>query len=137
MTAALDNTARIWDTSGKLLTELRGHRSEVYSASFSPDGQRIVTASADNTALIWDTSGHLLAELTGHQNFVQSASFSPDSQQIVTASLDGTVRVWQVENLDALLWRGCDWLHDYLTNNPKATESDKQLCAPIVGIKPR
>ncbi len=35
---------------------------EVYSAAFSPDGQRIVTASADKTARVWNAAtGQLLA----------------------------------------------------------------------------
>jgi hypothetical protein len=86
VTASSDNTAKVWDLSGKLLAELIGHQSSVISASFSPDGQRIVTASRDNTAKVWDLSGKLLAELIGHQGSVISASFSPDGQHIVTAS---------------------------------------------------
>ena len=30
------------------------HTGYVWSASFSPDGQRIVSASADKTARVWD-----------------------------------------------------------------------------------
>jgi hypothetical protein len=30
------------------------HDAEVYSAQFSPDGQRVVTASWDRTARVWD-----------------------------------------------------------------------------------
>jgi WD40 repeat protein len=33
---------------------LKGHTGPVTSASFSPDGSRIVTASWDNTAKVWD-----------------------------------------------------------------------------------
>jgi WD40 repeat protein len=78
-----NNTAKIWDTSGKLLVTLKGHEGLVRSASFSPDGQRIVTTSDDYTAKIWDTSGKLLANFKG----VRSASFSPDGQHIV-ATID-------------------------------------------------
>jgi WD40 repeat protein len=77
----------VWDISGKLIATLTGHQSEVNSASFSPDGKRIVTASIDNTAKVWDISGKLIATLTGHQELVNSASFSPDGKRIVTASL--------------------------------------------------
>jgi WD40 repeat protein len=34
-------------------TELAGHTDQVRSASFSPDGKRVVTASSDNTAVIY------------------------------------------------------------------------------------
>jgi len=54
VTSSYDKTARIWDaTTGQqlmavVLSDL------VETASFSPDGQRIVTASDDKTAGIWD-----------------------------------------------------------------------------------
>jgi WD40 repeat protein len=75
--------------------QLEGHQAGVNSASFSPDGKRIVTASNDKTAKVWDVSGRILVELK-HQNVVNSASFSPDGKRIVTASNDKTAKVWDV-----------------------------------------
>ncbi|MBD2100972.1 TIR domain-containing protein [Leptolyngbya sp. FACHB-261] len=94
LTASADNTARLWDRSGKQLAELKGHQGWVTSASFSPDGQTILTASRDKTAHLWDRSGKQLAELKGHQDAVWSASFSSDGQTILTASYDNTARLW-------------------------------------------
>ncbi|MEH2394904.1 MAG: ribosome assembly protein 4, partial [Nostoc sp.] len=76
--------------------QLKGHTSSVNSASFSPDGKRIVTASADKTARVWEISGKQIAELKGHTSYVNSASFSPDGKHIVTASADNTARVWDI-----------------------------------------
>ena len=89
-----DSTAKVWDaTSGAELLTLKGHTGSVDSASFSPDGSRIVTASHDRTAKIWDAnSGAELRRLIGHIRAVSSASFSPDGLRIVTASGDKTVR---------------------------------------------
>ncbi|HIK12975.1 MAG TPA: hypothetical protein IGS52_22400 [Oscillatoriaceae cyanobacterium M33_DOE_052] len=98
------------------------HQGWVISASFSPDGQRIVTASLDKTARLWDTKGKLVAELKGHQGQVFSASFSPDGQRIVTVSWDKTVRLWRVGSLDELLTWGCEWLQDYLVSHPSELE---------------
>jgi WD40 repeat protein len=70
----------------------------VDSASFSPDGRRIVTASEDKTAKIWDAaSGHLLATLQGHSARLGFAAFSPDGRLIVTSSDDKTAKLWEVE----------------------------------------
>lgn len=71
------------------------HEREVSSASFSPDGSRIVTASADGTARIWDIATvREIAVLRGHETFVRSAAFSADGSRIVTASVDRTARIW-------------------------------------------
>jgi WD40 repeat protein len=59
VTASKDNTARIWDLSGKQIAELKGHQSDVYSANFSPDSQQIVTASDDKNARIWRVDKNL------------------------------------------------------------------------------
>lgn len=75
---------------------LLSHKAMVYSASYSPKGDRIVTASADKTARVWDVSGNLLAELTGHQASVTGASFNPQGNLIITQSSDKTARVWDV-----------------------------------------
>jgi WD40 repeat protein len=77
---------------------LQGHTNSVYSAVFSPDGQRILTASSDETVRIWraDTGG-LLATLKGHTGPVTSAVFSPDGQIILTASSDKTARIWRAD----------------------------------------
>ena len=83
VTAAFDNTARLWDAStGAALATLSGHTDRVVTAAFSPDGSRIVTASADKTARLWDgKSGAALATLLGacglgEQRGVQPGRFS-------------------------------------------------------------
>ncbi len=100
ITAAADETARIWDVrTGNALVVLAGHHDAVWSASFSSDGRRAVTASLDHTARVWDAgTGALVAELRGHQGPVLSAVFSPDGQRILTASADETAGLWDADN---------------------------------------
>ncbi len=77
----------------------QGAHRPVFSASFSPDGSRIVTASYDKTAKVWDAkSGAEILTLKGHTDYVHSASFSPDGSRIVTASGDKTAKVWDAED---------------------------------------
>jgi len=74
---------------------LLGHKAEVNSIAFDPNGTRVATASADHTARLWDAAtGAQLAVLQGHESFVNSATFSPDGTRVVTASADHTARLW-------------------------------------------
>ncbi|MFN7525841.1 MAG: toll/interleukin-1 receptor domain-containing protein [Dolichospermum sp.] len=129
-TASEDKTARLWNLQGELLHELKGHQQAVNSVSFSPDGKTIATASSDNTARLWNLQGKMLYELKGHQDWVRSVSFSPDGKTIATASSDKTARLWPLQ-LDILLVSSCDWVRDYLENNPNVSKSDKDLCDRI------
>ena len=71
------------------------HQGHVESATFSPDGTRVVTASGGLTARVWDAaSGKPLSSPLQHELPVESASFSPDGARVVTASWDHTARVW-------------------------------------------
>ena len=84
---------------------MRTHHSDlVYSASFSPDGRRIVTASRDHSARLWDAeTGKDLRVFIGHQSDVRGASFSADGRRILTRSDDGTARVWNAETGQQLI----------------------------------
>ncbi len=83
---------------------LKGHTAKVNSASYSPDGSRIITASEDGTAKVWDArNGAELLSLKGHYGMVNTASFSPDGSQIVTTGQEDTVRVWDAESGAALI----------------------------------
>ncbi|MBW4612739.1 MAG: PD40 domain-containing protein [Desmonostoc vinosum HA7617-LM4] len=104
--ASSDNTARLWNLSGKQLAELKGHQGVVTSVSFSPDGKTIATASSDETARLWNLSGKQLAELKGHQGVVTSVSFSPDGKTIATASSDETARLWNLNGQQLAEFKG-------------------------------
>jgi hypothetical protein len=72
------------------------HDGVVNSASFSPDGSKVVTACGTATR-VWDAATcKPLGEPLRHDDFVNSASFSPDGSKVVTASNDETARIWQV-----------------------------------------
>jgi hypothetical protein len=82
----------------------------VYSAQFSPDGQRVVTVLEDKTALLWDAASRKpIGEPMKHKDVINSAQFSPDGQCVVTASWDKTARLW-----DAVIATDKDAMEDIL-----------------------
>ena len=70
----------------------------ILSASFSPDGKRIVSGSDDSIVRVWEAKvwgdGDLLLVLEGHEGRVRSVSWNPKGDTIVSGSDDKTVRVW-------------------------------------------
>ncbi|WP_395795033.1 WD40 repeat domain-containing protein [Aquimonas sp.] len=89
-------------TSPRLKSVLE-HKAWVSSATFSPDGTRVVTASFDNTARLWDAqSGQAIGAPLQHEKDVHSAAFSPDGTRVVTASFDNTARIWDAQSGQAI-----------------------------------
>ena len=122
-----DKTIKLWKRDGTLINTLNGHDNLVISVGFSPNGQTIASGSFDRTIKLWKRDGTLITTLKGHSNVVRSARFSPDGETIASGSADKTVKLWNL-NLDSLVGLGCNWVHDYLSNNPNVSESDRAMC---------
>ena len=71
-----DKVVRIWDAvSGKVVKELKGHRSPVTAALFSPDGKQVLSCSGDKTLKLYEGHYHdllldygretVMADITG------------------------------------------------------------------------
>jgi WD40 repeat protein len=82
---------RVWDAATlRELIALAGHGNLIRSATFSADGQRLVTGSDDRTVKVWDVlTGQEMLTLRGHEGGIHALAFSPDGQRLVTA--DGPV----------------------------------------------
>jgi WD40 repeat protein len=91
--------ARIWEAAtGEPVTPPLRTSAFLFRASFSPDGNRLITAGQDRLPKIWDArSGGLLLNLVGHQDTCAAAVFSPDGRRVATGNKDQTVRVWDAE----------------------------------------
>jgi WD40 repeat protein/serine/threonine protein kinase len=73
------------------------------SASFSPDGSRVVVTSWERLARVWDaTSGALVLTLDVRDEDVWSAAFDADGSRVVTGG-NPTARVWDARTGGQLL----------------------------------
>ncbi|MEO7923341.1 MAG: caspase family protein [Chitinophagaceae bacterium] len=108
------SSAAIWDAlSGRLISRLKAHSSQVWSAIYSRDGKKIVTASADGFARIWDAKeAKLITSIrcySGHF-YMWTAAFSPDASMIICAPFtevaeedgDDRVTIWDIEKKQRL-----------------------------------
>jgi len=86
----------IWDiASGQPIHELQGHRDDILSLDFSPNGELLASASYGQ-AFLWDVETGQKLKILDHYS-VTSVDFSPDGTLLATGSSDGTVIIWPVE----------------------------------------
>ncbi|XP_052210285.1 transcription initiation factor TFIID subunit 5 [Diospyros lotus] len=84
-------------------TLFRGHSGPVYSATFSPFGDFLLSSSSDSTIRLWSTK--LNANLVcykGHNYPVWDVQFNPMGHYFASASHDRTARVWSMDRIHPL-----------------------------------
>ena len=65
---------------GTLVAELEGHKAQVKSLSFSPDGKILASASWDHIIRLWDVKKHeLIRQISTIGDLV---AFSPGRQEV-------------------------------------------------------
>jgi len=95
--------AQVWNTAtGKPIGAKLNHGDGVLCASFSRDGNHIVTGGEDFKAKVWDTATGRFLALVTHEDKVNGLSFSSDAVWFATASADKTAGVWTSETGDPL-----------------------------------
>jgi WD40 repeat protein len=96
---------RVWTSRGEVVAELLGHEGPVLAASFSPEGDAIVTASKDGTARLWDADGHP-GKVLPHPDEVFKGTFLPGGLGVATTCKDGAVRHWDRDGRLLAVMRG-------------------------------
>jgi WD40 repeat protein len=94
--AETENTTRLYDMSGQLMTELAGIQINDMGEALvglSRDGQRLITvAEAENTIQLYDLSGKLITELKVEGEL---GGISEDGRQVIaTSEADNITRLY-------------------------------------------
>ncbi|UPU35850.1 caspase family protein [Geomonas paludis] len=85
----------LWDAeTGREISAFR--HAWLDGATFSPDGQQILSGNWENTAKLWDTeTGREIRAFQGHSAYVLCAVFSPDGRRVLTGSSDQSAKLWE------------------------------------------
>ncbi|KYC42465.1 hypothetical protein WA1_21105 [Scytonema hofmannii PCC 7110] len=131
-TASEDKTVKLWTREGQLIKRIAGHNAGVFRVRFSPDGKTIATSSKDKTVKLWSLELKELKTYLGHDDSVWSLNFSPDGTHLASGDNAGKLILWNLSlESNQLLVDGCNWVSDYLKNNPHVNSSDRRLCDGI------
>lgn len=86
--SSLDQTVRLWDSSGNKVRTLQGHMKGVLGIAWSPDGRTLAAISHDGLSL-WNTeTGELIATLDS-QRMLRTVIRQPEKTlQVDTLSYD-------------------------------------------------
>jgi len=97
--ASRDGTIKLIDLKSFQVLNLRGHEGPVYSVSFLPMGNTIVSVGEDKLLKQWKTDiNKSVFTFRGHTTYIPSMSYSPDGKLLASSSWDTSVKLWNVKN---------------------------------------
>jgi WD40 repeat protein/tRNA A-37 threonylcarbamoyl transferase component Bud32 len=102
------NVVRVWEVGSPAVAPsiLRGHQGFVMTASFSPDGSRLVSVGTERTVRIWELGragaplvmpkfeGSGAPQSALWSRSIQTVSFSPDGSRVYSGAPNGAVTMW-------------------------------------------
>ncbi|MGW3124891.1 nSTAND1 domain-containing NTPase [Streptomyces sp. NPDC001123] len=91
------------DQNTPLSTLLTGHKGQVNTLEFSPDGRELASADSKGVIRLWDTAGTgtptaLGNPLHGFHKPLWGVVFSPDGHFLAATGEDGTIRRWDIRD---------------------------------------
>ncbi len=99
-----DGEIKVFDASGKLVTEIRGgHSDTVFGVAFSPDGKRLASGGADKFMKVFELPTEpgkpatFVKSFEGHTHHVMGVGWTPDGKKLASCGADNVVKIWDFE----------------------------------------
>jgi len=122
------------ESIGTEFLSLSGHKGDVNTCAYSPDGRWLASGGDDGVVQVWNAiTGENVLTLAGHSSAVYSCAFSPDGQKVVSGSSD--IKVWNVESLSFPAPDGSETQGIKIVDPPKHRESVSGCAYPPEGYK--
>lgn len=111
ISAGIAGDGRIWEINAynenRVLQAkaIAGHDDAVLTATFSPNGEEIVTASRDRRAIAWKvaTGEPIHTYRDGHSFLATAVLPFADGRRIATGAVDNSTRIWDSESGNELV----------------------------------
>ena len=91
------------DTSSILSSEaiqLKGHKSEILTSRFSPNGELLATAGTDKIINIWQTYSenckNIITFQNAHSNTITETVWNEDNTSLLSCSVDKSIKLWDI-----------------------------------------
>lgn len=100
-----DNYIRVFSLRDyKLKHEFRAHQSSVFTLSYTPDYNFLISGARDARLKAWDVqvSYKQAEEVVAHLFAINHIAFSPTGQYFATGSMDKSVKIWKADELKLL-----------------------------------
>jgi hypothetical protein len=98
-----DCVVRLYDVAtGKALRDLKGHKSPVWRAVFTPDSRRVVSADMDGTLRLWDVADgrELKSAEVSKKAHIVCLDVSPDGRRLLTGDNQARLTLWDLDELE-------------------------------------
>ncbi len=95
----------VYNLNGDEVLTYKGHKRQqggrgIHKASFSPQGDAIVSTDDNNLIYMWDITGRDIATLKGHLSNVTNVCYSFDGSLFLTVSNDNSVKIWDKKGVN-------------------------------------
>jgi WD40 repeat protein len=88
----------------KLIKEIKAHGNSVFTLSYIPDSNFLISGSRDARLKVWDVAHgyQQIEEVVAHLYAINHIAFSPSGKYFATASMDKSIKVWDASEMKLL-----------------------------------